>query len=157
VLPRFELAAAALTAVAATACTSSTGGSSGGDAASYEVRLEAVCRQTVADLGATPRPPDVPTATFGAAVAGILTAEAERLRALDPPTDVDGLHRDVVLNTDDQAAAWRDVATAAPEDLDALTERIASLSITRDDLAVELGVPACVRNEAWTGAGQSDN
>ncbi|MET0908031.1 MAG: hypothetical protein ABWZ99_01070 [Ilumatobacteraceae bacterium] len=119
-------------------------------AAEYLVELEAVCAETAAQLAALPDPPDGITVTeFATQASSILTGEAERLRALDAPADLDADHRALIGNDEDQAAGWSDVAAAASGDSAALAEittTIQSLNLGRNDLVTELGAPGCVRS-----------
>ena len=81
----------------------------------------------------------------------MLRDEAESVRALAPPDELDDDHRALIRNDEDQAAAWSDLAAVAggpdvdAESLDALTTTIAQLNLGRDDLVAEMGAPACVR------------
>ena len=119
-------------------------------AADYLVDLEAVCAATAARLDALPDPPDGITVTEFATQAGsILTEEAEQLRDLDVPADLDDDHRALIANDEDQAAGWSDLAEAASSgsaELSEITTTIASLNLGRNDLVTQLGAPACVRS-----------
>jgi len=121
-------------------------------AATYLPALEAVCAGTATGLAALPDPPDGISVTDFATQAGaLLRAEAESIRALAAPDELDDDHRALIRNDEEQAAAWTDLAAVAggpdvdAESLDALTTTIAQLNFGRDDLVVEMGAPSCVR------------
>lgn len=116
--------------------------------ADYLAELDAICADTTAELAALPVPPEQISVTdFATGAAEALSAEAERMRRLDAPADLDGDHRALVLNTDDQAAAWREVAAdAAVGETTFDTQRIGELTLGRNDLAAEIGADACVRD-----------
>jgi hypothetical protein len=119
-------------------------------AADYAGRLEEICVETAAKLDALPDPPDGITVTdFAGQASSILTDEAERFRDLDVPTDLDGDHRALIRNDEDQAAGWADLAAATAggsTELSDITTTIASLNLGRNDLVTELGAPGCVRS-----------
>jgi hypothetical protein len=119
-------------------------------AADYLVGLEAICADTAAQLDALPEPSDGITVTDFATQAGsILTDEAEQLRQLDAPADLDDDHRALIANDEDQAAGWSQVAAAAASgsaELSEITTTIASLNLGRNELVTELGAPGCVRS-----------
>lgn len=111
----------------------------------YLADLEAICADTTAALDRLPDPPDqITVADFATSAAGLLENEAEHARALDPPSELAQDHRAFVLNTDEQAARWRDLA-AGTGDLAAQTTTIAQLLLGRDDLATEMGADGCRR------------
>jgi hypothetical protein len=116
--------------------------------AEYLADLDAICSDTTAELAALPLPPEQISVTdFATSAASALTSEAERMRRLDVPTDLDDDHRALVLNTDDQAAAWRQVATDAAAGEEAFgTQRIGELILGRNDLVTEMGADDCVRD-----------
>ena len=118
-------------------------------AADYVVELEAICSQTAAQLGALPDPPEAITVTeFATQASSILTEEAEQIRSLAVPDDLDADHRALIGNDEDQAAGWADLAAAASGDSAAFSEittAIASLNLGRNDLVTEMGAPGCVR------------
>lgn len=115
-------------------------------AADYLADLQAICAETTATLEALPQPPDQITVTdFATSASSALGNEAERARSLDVPDELDGDHRAFIGNTDDQAAAWREIATGG--DLNDLTVRIGELIRGRNDLVDEMGAPACRRGE----------
>jgi hypothetical protein len=119
-------------------------------AADYLVDLEAICAATAARLDALPHPPEEITVTDFATQAGsILTDEAEQLRQVDVPADLDDDHRALIANDEDQAAGWSDLAAAASSgsaELSEITTTITSLILGRNDLVTELGAPGCVRS-----------
>ncbi len=121
-------------------------------AADYVASLEAECADTVAQLDQLPQPPDGITVTEFAERAGqILIDEADRLRDLDPPSDLDSDHRALIRNGEQQAAAWNDVAAAvaaADPDLSSVTTRITELNLGRNDLVAEMGAAGCARQQA---------
>ncbi len=116
--------------------------------AEYLAELDAICAATTTELAALPVPPEQISVTdFATRAAEALSAEAERMRRLDVPADLADDHRALVLNTDDQAAAWRDVATDAAAGENAFgTQLIGELTLGRNDLAAEIGADACVRD-----------
>ncbi|MET0578130.1 MAG: hypothetical protein ABW122_05685 [Ilumatobacteraceae bacterium] len=121
-------------------------------AASYLSGLQAVCADTATALAALPDPPDgISVTDFATQASTILRDEAESIRALASPDDLDDDHRALIRNDEEQAAAWSDVADTAggpdveADSLDALTTTIAELNLGRNDLVVEMGAPSCVR------------
>lgn len=117
--------------------------------AEYRDRLGSICVTTTATLDALPEPPDaISVAEFATSVADVLSDEAERARALRPPDTLDDDHRAFVRNTDDQAAAWDELATTSTDDprFGELTVVIGELTLGRDDLSTEMGVAACARD-----------
>jgi hypothetical protein len=118
--------------------------------ADYLDGLEAICADTTAVIDALPRPPEqISVAEFATSAASALDNEAERARALRVPDDAASDHRAFVRNTDDQAAAWRTIATAGQDsaELGELTVRLGELIRGRNDLADEMGADACRRGE----------
>ncbi len=121
-------------------------------AATYLAELETVCAATAAALDTLPDPPDgISVTDFATQASALLRAEAESVRALAPPDELDDDHRALIRNDEEQAAAWSDIAVVAggpdvdAESLDALTTTITQLNLGRDDLVAEMGAPACVR------------
>lgn len=116
---------------------------------SYLDSLADICRGTTEALDALPRPPTgISTADFADEAARLLAAEADAVRRLDPPDEVEDDHRAFVLNTDDQSSAWLEVAGTDQSDADALataTTVIGELTLGRNDLAEEMGVGDCAR------------
>ncbi len=133
--------------VGITACSETAGPET--TTADYLRQLEAICADTAAQLDALPDPPDGITITeFATQADSILTSEAEQVRELDPPEDLDADHRALVANDEDQAAAWSDLAdavTSGDSELSEITTLIASLNLGRSDLVTTMGAPACVR------------
>ena len=118
--------------------------------AEYLADLQEICAVTTATLDALPRPPEqIAVADFATSAASALDNEAERARALDVPDEISGDHRAFVLNTDEQAAAWRAVATTGDDTaaLDELTVRIGELIRGRNDLVDDMGAPGCRRGD----------
>lgn len=116
-------------------------------AAEYLADLEAVCAEVTGELEALPRPPEaIAAADFATSAASALTNEAERMRRLDPPSELAADHRAIVRNTDDQASAWRTIA-ADTGDLGSVTTHIGELVRGRNDLADEMGAPGCRRGD----------
>jgi hypothetical protein len=115
----------------------------------YIASLEAGCAQTAAQLDELPRPPDGSTVSeFAERAHQILLDEADRLRDLDPPPELDSDHRALIRNDEQQAAAWDDVAAAvaaADPDLSTITTRITELDLGRSDLVTDMGAPGCAR------------
>lgn len=118
--------------------------------ADYRADLQSICADTTATLDALPRPPEqISVADFATSAAGALDNEAERARGLDVPDTLASDHRAFVLNTDEQALAWRAIATSGDDAarLDELTVRIGELVRGRNDLADEMAVDACRRGD----------
>ena len=138
---------AALVSGGLTACSdTATEEPTAGD---YLIELEAICVETAAQLDAVPDPPEAITVTeFATQASSILTGEAERIRSLDAPDDLEADHRALIGNDEDQAAGWTDLAAAASGDAAAFSEittAITSLNLGRNDLVTEMGAPGCVR------------
>ena len=121
-------------------------------AAAYLAGLESVCAGTTTALDALPDPPDgISVTDFATQASDLLRSEAEAIRALAAPDELDDDHRALIQNDEEQAAAWSDLADAAgapdinAESLDELTTTIAQLNFGRDDLVTEMGAPSCVR------------
>lgn len=140
--------------VLAAACTDDGGGSDLSESApdertGYLEELQRICAGTTAELDELPAPPDqITIADFAAEVASALTDEAEQVRQLEPPDELDADHRAFIANTDEQAAAWQSLGTTPESDADALAEattRVAELTLGRSDLAAEIGADDCVR------------
>ena len=134
-------------ALAGAACSDTTIES--GDASAdlpYAEAMAAVCTRTEADLAELPEPPDAITvADFSAEVARILSGEADAARRLDAPDELAADHRAFVSNTDEHAAGWRRLAEAGDSSIGDEMTRIAELTLGRDDLATEMGIPDCRR------------
>ena len=140
------LAAAVITGcVAFTACAEEAPVVTDAD---HLARLDAICAETTEELAALPAPPElISVADFAASAAGLLAAEAEEMRRLDAPAELDDDHRALVLTTDEQAAAWGQLATEANAGETAYdTQRIGELTLGRNDLARDMGADACVRD-----------
>jgi hypothetical protein len=121
-------------------------------AATYLTELEALCAGTATALDALPDPPDgISVTDFADQASGLLRDEAESIRELAPPDELEDDHRALIRADEEQAAAWSDLAAVAggpdvdAESLDALTTTIAQLNLGRDDLVVEMGAPSCAR------------
>lgn len=118
----------------------------------YRAEMTAICEETSERLDALPSPPaEISLTDFATEAASALEAEAERSRVVDPPGEVDDDHRAFVANTDDQASNWRALAAVPTDDdegLNATTERIAQLTLGRDDLATSMGLDACRRTDS---------
>ena len=110
--------------------------------ADYLADLQSICVDTASTLDAIPQPPEqISVAAFATSAAGALDNEAEQARTLDVPDTLADDHRAFVLNTDEQAIAWRAIATAGDDAarLDELTVRIGELVRGRNDLVDEMG------------------
>jgi hypothetical protein len=115
--------------------------------ADYLADLQAICDETAATIDALPSPPEQISVTdFASSAANALDDEAERARALAVPADLAADHRAFVLNTDDQATAWRAIA-ADPSQIDASSTRIGELVRGRNDLVDEMGATRCRRGD----------
>lgn len=118
--------------------------------ADYLAELQAICVETTGALDALPQPPEqITVADFATSAASELADEAESARSLDVPAELAADHRAFVRNTDEQADAWRSVATVGDdrERLDELTVRIGELIRGRNDLATEMAAPGCRRGD----------
>ena len=114
--------------------------------ADYVVALQAICADTTDTIDALPQPPDeITVPAFATSAASALDDEAERARSLEVPDSAADDHRAFIRNTEEQSTAWRAIATADDETLDSLTVRVGELIRGRNDLAEEMGVPACRR------------
>ena len=119
-------------------------------AADYRADLQAICVDTTATLDALPQPPEqISVSDFATSAASALDNEAERARSLEVPDELADDHRAFVRNTDEQAVAWRAVATVGDDGarLDDLTVRIGELIRGRNDLVDEMGAPGCRRGD----------
>jgi hypothetical protein len=132
----------------ATACTST--GDPEISEADYLTEMAQICVDTRNKLDSLPTPPEqISIADFATEAANALTAEAENVRRLNPSGDIDDNHRAFIRNTDEQAAAWRELSSIPGSDadvLDPIVTTIGELTLGRDDLSLEMGVPACQRN-----------
>jgi hypothetical protein len=141
--------AGVLTIGSSLAACSTSGGDTVPTEQAYLRALEAICVQTTAALDALPDPPaQITVRDFATDAASLLDAEAAEARGLRAPGDLDADHRAFIRNTDEQSAAWRDVAAAGPDDTDrfvSLTTRIAELVLGRNDLVGEMGAEQCRR------------
>ncbi len=118
--------------------------------ADYLVDLQSICAETTVTLDALPQPPDqITVADFATSAANALDNEAEQTRSLDVPDDIDDDHRAFIRNTDEQAAAWRSIATVGEDsdELGELTVRFGELIRGRNDLADAMNAPGCRRGD----------
>jgi len=116
--------------------------------ADYLEALESVCAQTTTTLDALPRPPEqITVADFATSAASALDNESSRARALAVPADAADNHRAFIRNTDEQATAWRSIATSSDDQLDEFTVRVGELIRGRNDLVDGMGAPGCRRGE----------
>lgn len=117
------------------------------DPATYRSALGTVCEQTDQLQAALADPIDAATTTtFAQQVATILIAEANAIRALQVPADLDDDHRAFIQNTDDQARQWTTLASTSVDDGAAFGDvqtAILQLTLGRDDLAAAMNVDAC--------------
>ena len=140
----FALGTAGL-AVAGCSGTTIESGDSSADLP-YAEAMATVCTRTEAGLADLPEPPDAITvADFSAEVARILGEEADAARRVEAPDELAADHRAFVANTDEQAAGWRRLAEAGDGPIGDEMTRIAELTLGRDDLATEMGIPDCRR------------
>jgi hypothetical protein len=116
--------------------------------ADYLVDLQAICTETTATIDELPQPPDeIPVDAFASSAASALGNEAERARSLEVPDSVADDHRAFIRNTEEQVLAWRAISEAGNDELDDLTVRVGELIRGRNDLATEMGAPACRRGD----------
>lgn len=117
--------------------------------AEYLAALDAICTDTAEALAALPTPPEEISATdFATSAASALDDEASRMRGLDVPDEVADDHRALVRNTEEQAAAWSEIAgrtDAGDEEIADTTTLIAQLQLGRADLVTEMGATGCRR------------
>jgi hypothetical protein len=121
----------------------------------YLTELQVICVSTTEQLLALPAAPEqITVADLAESAAGLLDDEATRVSRLDIASgddvsidDLDGDNRAFVLNTQQQADAWRAVAIAGPDDLAESTQLIAQLVGGRNELADSMGAPSCVRGD----------
>ena len=117
------------------------------DPAAYRSELGVVCEQTKQQQAALTDPVDAATTVaFAQQVAVILSAEANAVRALQVPADLDNDHRAFIQNTDDQARQWTTLGSTSVDDPAAfggVQTAILQLTLGRDDLAVAMSVDAC--------------
>lgn len=115
----------------------------------YRTALAEICIDTRNLLDSLPTPPEqISIADFATEAANALSAEAEQIRRLDPDDELADDHRAFIRNTDEQAAAWNELGALPAGDaatLDPVVTRIGELTLGRDDLAIEMGVPGCQR------------
>jgi hypothetical protein len=141
--------AAVLTVGSPLAACSTSGSDPVATEQDYLRDLEAICVETTAALDALPDPPaQITVRDFATDAASLLGAEADAARRLRAPGDLDADHRAFIRNTDEQSAAWRDVAASGSDDTDrfvSLTTRIAELVLGRNDLVGEMGAEQCRR------------
>jgi hypothetical protein len=118
--------------------------------ADYLADLQAICADTTATIDALPQPPEqISVPDFAVSAANALDDEAERARSLDVTDELAADHRAFVRNTDEQAAAWREISTTAQDDarFGELTVRVGELIRGRNDLVDEMGAPGCRRGD----------
>lgn len=117
--------------------------------ADYRTAVEAVCTATSNARDQLTEPADASAVVaFAGSVAKLLNDEADSIRVIRPPDELDDDHRALVQNTADQAERWTTLATIPPTDTEtfgSLTDEIAALSFGRDDLAAEMQLFACQR------------
>ncbi len=139
-----------ITALAAAlgACTSTSANEATED--DYLGALAAICIDTTEQLDSLPEPPEqISIANFATEASNALAREAEGVRRLEPPDELADDHRAFIRNTDEQATAWNELATLPSVDaerLEPLVTTIGQLTLGRNDLAVEMGVPECQRS-----------
>jgi hypothetical protein len=118
----------------------------------YLSDLQAICASTTEQLLALPAAPEqIAVTDLATSAAGLLDAEATRVGRLETPrgtsADLAADQRAFVRNTQEQADAWRAVATNGPDQLAESTKLIAELVGGRNELADSMGAPACVRGD----------
>ena len=137
-------------AIALGACTDDENNNSQVTEGEYLGALETICTGTSEELASLPEPPEqISVANFATEASNALTREAERVRLLNPPDNLADDHRAFIRNTDDQAKAWNELGSlpADPGDaLEPMVTNIGQLTLGRNDLALEMGAPACQRN-----------
>ena len=120
-------------------------------AEAYLDALEAICVGTTAELPALPAPPEQISVTdFATRAAELLDGEADRVDRLDVPDDgaLRADPRAFARNTEEPADAWRTIADGGggSADLVASADLVRQLVLGRNDLAEEIGAPACRRD-----------
>ena len=118
----------------------------------YLADLQSICASTTEQLLALPAAPEqIAVTDLATSAAGLLDEEATRVSRLETPrgtsADLAADQRAFVRNTQEQADAWRAVATNGPDRLAESTKLIAELVGGRNELADAMGAPACVRGD----------
>ena len=117
--------------------------------ADYVSAMHDICRSTDARLDAVGTPPDdINPGDWAREVGLAFRAESEAAGALIVASSVGEQHRRLVRTTTDLAQAFADLAGAIDTDgeIATLNTEITELSLGRDDLAVEIGLPDCARS-----------
>lgn len=118
-------------------------------ASEYRAAVQAICTDTTKARSGLAEPTEsAAVADFARTVAQYLDREADLIRNLRPPDELEADHRALAQNTADQADRWTSLATTPPTDsaaFAALTDEIAALSFGRDDLAEQMELAACGR------------
>ena len=138
--------------LASTGCTTTSG--DGDDSSltdqTYSASMGEICAVTASELDAIPEPPEqISRVDWVGEVSRILDNEANRFDALDVAVDLREPHGSLVRTTREQAtqlALLRDaLGEDAPESasVESISDEIRSLSLGREALTTELGVPTC--------------
>ncbi len=142
-----RLAATILAVALLGACSSD--GSPAPTVEDFVTELEAACAVTAATIDAIASPDEIGAAAFATQAGQAWADEAERLRDIEPPDELDADHRALIRNDEEQASAWNDLAAATgatgTATITELTTTIAQLNLGRSDLVVEMGAPRCAR------------
>lgn len=117
--------------------------------ADYVSAMHDICRSTDARLDALGTPPDdINPGDWAREVGLALRAEFESAGALIVVSSVGEQHRRLIRTTTDLSQAYSDLGDAIDTgaEISVLNTEITQLSLGRDDLAVELGLPECARS-----------
>ena len=143
---------AALVVLVTSAGCTSDGGSVVVDGEAYVSAMEEICTGTGERLDALPEPPEqIRPTDWATEVAGILRSEATDADGLVVTGELRAAHRDYVSTVGDLADAYDTLATALTDDAESIgpvRDEITSLSLGRDDVADQLGLAACRRQDA---------
>ncbi len=137
-----------------TACTSTTDESGAAvtdgerlSATVYPTVMGDICSESDVALAQLPPPEESGQAEWVDAVALVLLDEAAAFDVLFVSDSRRSDHLSFVVNTEQQAAEWANLAAALrngdSEALAASTDEIAALTLGRNDLAAEMGLDGC--------------
>lgn len=138
--------------LASTGCTTTSGDGGDGSSADQDAAglMNDICEATAAELDALPDPPEqISRVDWAAEVARVLDNEANRLDALSVEVGLREAHGSLVRTAREQATQFALLGDTLREPspdsagIESVSNEIRSLSLGREDLAAELGVPNC--------------
>lgn len=142
--------------LASTGCTTSDdSGNSTPTNDTYPAAMDEICAATASELDAVPDPPEqISRVDWAAEVSRLLDNEANRFDALRVDVDQREQHGSLVRTAREQAAQFALLGDVLDDDaldddapdsvgIEAISDEIRSLSLGREELASELGVPTC--------------